>query len=399
MKKFLSMALIAATAIAANAQKATVDQAAKLAGKDNNQARELLKQAMENPETANDVRTYYVLGKMEFDAYDKALSKQMINPQDPSVNPVEMANEIINGYNAFIKALPLDSLPNEKGQIKPKHSKDMIGKMNGHHNDYWNAGGALYEAKDYYPGAYTAFMIYGDMPSKPWASKNLAAIPDSTINTAYFNAGISAYAGNALEDAAKAFKSARLKGTDNPQNYIYEIACWQYIANNDSTKAELAKTNIGEIAQAGFQKFGVTQPLFLNNLVNSYIIDNQIEKALELVNSQLASNEAPWLYGLQGYIYDRMNKDDESVAAYKKAAKLDGVDFETLKNAAKKVFRVGTSKLNEADPSNAAARTQIKTDYFDYAKQLANQAKALNADDPNLNDVIESIDYAISTYF
>lgn len=399
MKKFLSMALIAATAIAANAQKATVDQAAKLAGKDNNQARELLKQAMENPETANDVRTYYVLGKMEFDAYDKALSKQMINPQDPSVNPVEMANEIINGYNAFIKALPLDSLPNEKGQIKPKHSKDMIGKMNGHHNDYWNAGGALYEAKDYYPGAYTAFMIYGDMPSKPWASKNLAAIPDSTINTAYFNAGISAYAGNALEDAAKAFKSARLKGTDNPQNYIYEIACWQYIANNDSTKAELAKTNIGEIAQAGFQKFGVTQPLFLNNLVNSYIIDNQIEKALELVNGQLASNEAPWLYGLQGYIYDRMNKDDESVAAYKKAAKLDGVDFETLKNAAKKVFRVGTSKLNEADPNNAAARTQIKTDYFDYAKQLANQAKALNADDPNLNDVIESIDYAISTYF
>lgn len=399
MKKFLSMALIAATAIAANAQKATVDQAAKLAGKDNNQARELLKQAMENPETAKDARTYYVLGKMEFDAYDKALSKQMINPQDPSVNPVEMANEIINGYNAFIKGLPFDSLPNEKGQVKPKYSKDMIGKMNGHHNDYWNAGGALYEAKDYYPGAYTAFMIYGDMPSQPWASKNVAAIPDSTINTAYFNAGISAYAGNALEDAAKAFKSARLKGTDNPQNYIYEIACWQYIANNDSTKAELAKTNIGEIAQAGFQKFGVTQPLFLNNLVNSYIIDNQIEKALDLVNGQLASNEAPWLYGLQGYIYDRMNKDDESVAAYKKAAKLDGVDFETLKNAAKKVFRVGTSKLNEADPSNAAARTQIKSDYFDYAKQLANQAKAMNADDPNLNDVIESIDYAISTYF
>ena len=77
-------------------------------------ARELIKQAMENPETKNDPRTYFVAGKIEFDAYDNATKAKMINPDDTLANGVDMANELVNGYKYFIQALPLDSLPNEK---------------------------------------------------------------------------------------------------------------------------------------------------------------------------------------------------------------------------------------------------------------------------------------------
>ena len=154
----------------------------------------------------------------------------MINPKDPNVNPLEMGQQLINGYNQFIKAMSLDSVPNEKGQIKPKYSKDMASRIMGHHNDYWTAGGTFYNEKKYYPEAYEAFMIYGSMPDSPFATKLVAQTQDSVANTAFFNAGLSAYAGNQLEAAAKAFKSARLNNTDNDQNFIYEIACWQYLA-------------------------------------------------------------------------------------------------------------------------------------------------------------------------
>lgn len=185
-----------------SAQKTVVAQAKKLSGKTDKieEARALINQAIANPETANDVQTYYVGGKIEFDAYDDGLKKLMINPDDKSVNASEMSQQLVNGYKMFVKALPLDSLPDAKGQVKPKNSKDMYGKLFGHFNDYFNAGGTFYNEKKYYPQAYEAFMIYGDLAKHPNAPKDIQAIPDSVINTAYFNAGISAYAGNALDE-------------------------------------------------------------------------------------------------------------------------------------------------------------------------------------------------------
>ena len=325
MKKILTFALCVAAAGSMSAQKQVVDQAQKLAGKNDKiaEARGLIQQAASNPETQNDARTYFVAGKIEYDAFDNSFKKQMINPNDPSVKPLEMGEQLINGYNNFIKALSLDSVPNAKGEIKPKFSKDIASRLSGHFNDYFNAGGSFYNEKKFYPEAYEAFMIYGQMPSKPYASKEVKATPDSVVNTAFFNAGISAYAGNNLEAGANAFKHARLNNSDNPQNYIYELACWQYLAGQDSTKVDRAKNEILEIAQAGHKKFGLSQPIFVNNLINSLVLDNKIDEALAEVNTLVAANpENASLYGLRGYVNDRKGDDEASVEDYKKAASL-----------------------------------------------------------------------------
>ena len=170
MKKVITMALCLTAVGSLSAQKVNVDNAKKLSGKFDKieEARTLIRQAMENPETANDAQTYYVAGKIEFDAYDKGLQAGMINPEDPSANPEAMAQELLNGYNYFLKALPLDSVPNEKGEIKPKVSKDIVNKISGHTNDFFaKAGATMYEMKKYYPEAYQSFMIYADMPDQP----------------------------------------------------------------------------------------------------------------------------------------------------------------------------------------------------------------------------------------
>lgn len=402
MKKILTFALCMVAAGSMSAQKQVVDQAAKLAGKNDKiaEARNLIQQAASNPDTQNEARTYFVAGKIEYDAFDNSFKKQMINPKDPSVKPLEMSEQLLKGYEAFLKALSLDSVPNAKGEIKPKFSKDIASKINGHFNDYFNAGGTFYNEKKFYPEAYQAFMIYGEMPDKAFASKEVKATPDSVVNTAFFNAGISAYAGNNLEAGANAFKHARLNNSDNPQNYIYELACWQYLAGQDSTKVDIAKKEIMEIAQDGHKKFGLAQPIFINNLINSLVLDNRIDEALSEINALVAQNpENPSLYGLRGYVNDRKGDDDASVEDYKKAASLPNVDFETLKNASKKIFKVGTQKWNNIEGATPEQRNEIKTKYFQYAKGITDKAKAMNADDSDLQYVIENIDYALETFF
>lgn len=405
MKRFFTIALCLAAIGSASAQKAVVDQANKLAGKTDqlNQARNLIQQAMSNPETQNDARTYFVAGKIEFDAFDNATKAKMINPSDASAQGTVMADELIQGYKYFLKALPLDSVPNEKGQVKPKYSKDILNKIGGHANDFFTAGADYFNNKDYYPKAYEAFMIYGDLPASGMLGKMAELIDPSQIATSFFNAGLSAYSGNSVEESAKAFRKARLAGYDQPECYIYEIACWQNIAQKDEARMKEAQDNILEIAKAGHEKYGLEQPLFINNMINSIVTDGNIQGALDVLNKVIAENpDNANLYGLRGYVYDRADKDAESEADYRKAANLPNVDFETLKNASKKIFRIGTSKWNEIEGASAEAtqaRQNVKTNYFEAAKTIAEKAATMQADDSDLQNVLESINYALETYF
>lgn len=402
MKKILSIALCLSAVGAMNAQKASVDQAAKLSGKIDKlpEARELIKQATENAETSQDVRTYYVGGKLEFDAFDEAYKKRALNPDDPAVNTVEMGNQLINGYNYFLKALPLDSLPNEKGQIKPKHSKEMISKINGHHSDYYNYGGELFNKKHYYPEAYNAFMIYGSLPSQTWADKSVKAVPDSMIALAYHYAGIGAFSGNAVPEAIVAFEKARKAGITDPQNYVYEIASWQNLALRDSTLENKAKAEIKNIALQGYNTFGISNPLFINNLVNSMLQDKNYEEALATISKQIAATpDKAFLYGLRGYVNDRKGDDTASLADYRKAAEFEDADIETLKNASKKIYTAGTAIWNNIEGNQPEKRQEVKKDYFEAAKAIAERAQAINSSDPDISYILDNINYALETYF
>lgn len=136
MKKILTFALCLAAAGSISAQKQVVDQANKLAGKNDKitEARDLIKQAAANPETQNDARTYFVAGKIEFDAFDNSFKKQMINPKDPSVNPLEMGEQLLNGYQEFLKAcrstaFRTQRVRSNRNSQKTSHPKSMVTSM------------------------------------------------------------------------------------------------------------------------------------------------------------------------------------------------------------------------------------------------------------------------------
>lgn len=397
------MALCVAAVGTMSAQKATVDQAQKMSGKLDKigEARTLINEALNNPETASDVRTLYVAGKIEFDAFDEGYKKLMINSSDPSIDKLEMGRELINGYNYYIKGMPLDSVPNEKGQIKPKYSKDMSSRISGHHSDYFTYGGELYNNKQYYPEAYNAFMIYGDIPEYSWASKEVKAVPDSTLGLAYYYAGISAYSGNAVQDAIKALAKARKRGVTDPQSYVYEIACWQNLASNDTTLEDASKKAILEVATDGYKAFGMQQPLFINSLASTYVENEEYAKALDLVNNQLSQTpDEPSLYTLRAWIYDRKgDSDDAALADYLKGASYDSADAETLNRAARKLYNHGTVLWNAIEGNNPTARNDVKVNYWEKAKSLVDRALALDPGNPDSEAILDSINYALETYF
>lgn len=402
MKKITALALFMAAVGTISAQKTIVDQAKGLSGKFDKigEARELIQQAMNDPELSNDVATYYIAGKIEFDNYDNGAKAGLINPQDPSANPVIMGEELLNGYEYFLKALPLDSLPNEKGQIKPKHSKDIVGKIAGHADGFFKAGAAFYEAKRFYPEAYNAFVIFASMPDMAFLGDKAPKLNDVDRGQSLFNAGLAAYSGNEPVKSADAFRAARGFGYEDVNAYIYELACWQAVAQRDSTMADTAKQRIMAVAKEGNAKFGMEQPVFLNNMVNTMVQDGQVDEALASINTlleQYPDNAA--LYGLRGFVNDRAGNEDQSVTDYKTAASLPNVDFETLKNASKKLYRVGTEKYNTLDMADRNGRMQVKEEYFIPAKDMVEKANEMQPGDSDLNYVADSINYALETFF
>lgn len=421
MKKLIFTALCGLAAFSMGAQQANVDQAKKLAGKTDKigEARTLIKEALQNPETAGKALTLYTAGKIEWDAYDKNSAKQLTNPD--GVNPVEMSEELINGYNYFIQVFPLDQLPNEKGEIKPKYTKELQKKIADKRDNFFNAGAILFNEKKFYPEAYEAFMIYGDLPEVKELGNHAPQIPDTLRATSYFNAGISAWYADKLDEAAIAFRKARENNYPQAEACIYELACWQQLEQRDPSREAEAMDKIYAAASAGFEKFGMEKPVFLNNIVNTMVNKNREADALEEVNKAIAIYpENASLYGLRGYVNDRMDKDDDSIADYRKAAaiiekeyagvtidpndetqneKLKG-DYETLFNAIGKLFRVGQTKWNNielGDPDIRAKKDDIRTNYFEVSKKLAEMAKTLNPEkEEDINYLLERIDYQLS---
>ena len=191
MKKLLTLMLCLGAITPMFSQKTLVDQAAKLSGKPAqlSEARNQIKQAMSDPQTKNEARTYFVAGKIEFDAFDNAFKTKMINPNDASVKPAVMGKELTDGYNYFVKALPLTDQPDAKGKTDAKTKKNIIGILKAHANDYFNAGADYFGEKMFYPEAYETFMIYGNLP-EILGDEAASVIDPSQRATAFFNAAL-----------------------------------------------------------------------------------------------------------------------------------------------------------------------------------------------------------------
>lgn len=373
MKK---MILLGAAAImmasSASAQMSLVKDLAKKAGSSNPmdliEVLDKIEPAFTNPESANDVLTWFTAGKAAFGIYDEMYKMKIM--QQP-VDDKMMSQALSAAYEYYQKALPLDSVVemdkngmpklNKDGskKVKTKYSKDIIGALTSHMGDIANAGNIYLQASDW-ENAAMAFGNYADIASSPFAIANGVAAADSTLSQVRFFQGYSQYQIKEYAGAYENFTKARKLGyTDN---------------------------NIVDF-----------QTSSLANLVQGMLDNNEFDKANNFIDNALKADPMNGtLHDIKGFTVELQNKDvDAALPYYRKATEVDP----TYANA---FFDVGrclylkAQKIIDDNPTatNADLIPKIKPIY-DEAIPFLQKAIDLNTnpDDKKAKNVLDDILY------
>ncbi|MDE6099329.1 MAG: tetratricopeptide repeat protein [Muribaculaceae bacterium] len=372
MKKIVLAAAACIVAAGASAQINVVKEAER-AMKGNASLEDVVKiitPAFSNPETEKLAQTYYVPGKAAFNNADQLLVQRQLGQLDEK-GIVAMANDLIEGYNYFMKAFPLDSVPDAKGKVKTKYSKDMVNVLAGHYLDYNNAAIDFWGAQNF-KGAYDAWTILLDMPKNPAVAKALPAerqFPDSTLSELAFNRGLAAWQIEKLDDAMNAFRQAKSMGYNKKQLYDYAIAVATQAKNGDEVLAW---------ANEALPIYGKEDDSYIRQIINSQLEAGDYEKAKASINAAIAedpsNSQYQWVLGIiYNYRKDELRRaiaGDSNVTLEDPRVK----EIEQLHADARAAFQ----KAVELNPENAGAYAGLGMLVYEDA-QVADAAAPVNA--------------------
>ena len=315
MKKIILSLILAISFTFSFAQKANVSKAKNKALTETNPdfagAREAIKLALADSTTKKLAETWYVAGLIGNKENELLYQKALLNqPFDTIVK----GKAILESYNYFIQANKFDQMPDAKGKVKPKFTKDIKSKLTEYYKIQQNLisyGAHLYEKKNY-EGAYQAFNVFLEIPKLPLMNNEIKM--DSTYNMITYYAAISA------SNAKMNDKSAQLLEGLKDKNYetqnVYQLIYEQYMNQKDSVSA--VKT-----LKEGFEKFP-TNGWFLQNLINYYIYSKKINDALIYLNSAIEKDPkmAQYRY-VKGNLDESIGNYDSALASFDKAIELD----------------------------------------------------------------------------
>ena len=384
MKRVLLTVALCVAASASFAQKKVVNEAqsiAKGSNADFGEARTLIKGALENPETKDDARTWYVAGFIEDQQFNAERAKQILG-QHPN-EPV-MYEALYGILPYFQKAYELDQLPNEKGKVKPKYTKDIKSNLSTNQVYLFN-GGAYYFDKQEYKKAYDFFNQYVEISELPMFAGTQTAEKDSTFMTVQFYA---AAAASLAKDSRLAIAALeRAKNTPYRQYDVYQYLCYEYgEARTAQDSVMLEKT-----FEEGMQVFP-DSAFFLNNLINTYIYSNRNEKALEMLNVAIQKNPNDAnLYNVMGRVYETGLKDYANAEKnFQIALEKDPNLTDALSNIGRIYYNQGVNKLSEANMINDSKKYQeelgMAKDLF--KKALPYYKKAHEAEPEKMDNMI-----------
>ena len=335
---------------------------AKSSNADFNEARTLIKGALENAETKDQAETWYVAGFIENQQYDAERTKQILGQQP---NEPVMYDALFSILPYFEKAYELDQQPNEKGKVKPKYTKDIKSILSANHIGLFNGGAYYFDQKDY-KKAYEFFNQYLDITELPMFEGTQTATKDSTFMTVQFYAAVAATQIGDSKIAISALE--RAKDTPYRQYDVYQYLCYEYEQAKDTV-------NLEKTLMEGSQVFP-DSTYYLNSLINLYVATNRNDQALESLNTAIAKaandTELENLYSVMGYVYERGLEDYANAEKYyKMALEKNPESTEANSNLGRVYYNQGVNKQGEANMINDSKQYQEE---LNKAKDLFKQA-------------------------
>lgn len=295
-----------------------------------------IKQALENAESKDDVKTWYVAGFVENKLFESERNKQILQ-QKP--DEAKMYNALLSCYNYYIKAAELDQIPNEKGKVKPKYLKDIKNTLKNDQSYFINGGAYFWDQKEYQK-SYDMFHIYTEIP-KLDIFKGETFPVDSNYNMILYYAALAASYIPNPELAIKSYEA--LKGTGYKENEVYQLLAAEY--QNLKDTVNFAKT----LAEGA--KLFPKDPYFIQTLINIYINSGEYDKAIAYLNEAIGQDPAnAQLYDVKGRLIEQQKKYDDALSMYKKAIEIDP-------NYADAYGNIGRIYYNQAIEENDKAAT------------------------------------------
>ncbi len=371
MKKVLLTATLCMVVALSFAQKKAVKDAKSDMNSNNfTEARELIKPALTDPETANDPETWKIAGDIENKVFDLQRTSQMLQK---SFDEGVMYDALLNSYAPYVKSDELGQAPDEKGKVKNKFRKDIAAILRANHSYFIN-GGIYYNDKKDYSKASTFFEKYWELPSlQVFADdKDKINTSDTTFQTIKYYAVITSI--QAKEDARaiqllnKIIAEPFTPNSTYKESDAYELLASEYENAKDSV-------NFAKILELGAAKYPENK-YFVPNLINQYIKAGKSEQAITYLDKAIANNPAGAcdMYSVKASLYAEKKDFATADATYQTALSKDAACERALEGLSVS-YIVQAQNLKEEAGNITSAKERAALD--DKAKDLYNKAYPL----------------------
>jgi Flp pilus assembly protein TadD len=317
----LSITLVAAISAAGYAQKKAVkDAKAALTSKNYSEARDQIKGALSNPETANDPETWKTAGDIENAAFDGERIKQQLKQ---TFDEKAMYDAVYSSIEPYAKADELGQKPDEKGKVKNKYRKDIASILKSNLPFLIN-GGVFYNDKKDFKRAADFFEAYIEVPSLPvfeGATPAQLGANDTLRQTIKYYAAITAIQSGDRARSIKLLKSIvdnpYTPNTSSKESDAYELLTNQYLEAGDST-------NYVKSLEDGAKRFPASK-YFTPNLINYLISKGKSQAAVTYLDQAIANDptNACQLLSVKASIFGEKNDFANADANYKSALEKD----------------------------------------------------------------------------
>ena len=418
MKKTTLTAVLLLSVMCAFGQKKAVNRAfseAKMENPNFQEARTTIQGAFTDPETKDDAKTWYVAGFIENtffekDNVQKALGMTLKDGDGP------MYDALIKSYEYFLKSIALDTLPNEKGKVKPKYVKDIRKTLKQNIDGYANAGVYYFNQKDY-KKAYDVWGIYLDIPKLSIMKGEKEGLPaDSTLAILEYNRALAALQTQDNALAISALNDA--KGNGYNQNDIYKYLVYEYEQTQDTVNLiktlqegeKLFKNEMIEVrdesgnpvmdenGQPKMQK----ENTYTLKLINLYIYGGKYDEAIATLESVLAEEpDKAEYWNVKGNLYESQKKYDQSIECFEKAISIDPNYADALGNLGRIYFNMAVQKNNEISSITDnvkynEAREKEVIPLFEKSCPYYEKAYELKPDEPDYKYALRNIYYNLN---
>lgn len=364
MKRSLLLITLCIFAGFSFAQKKAVKDA-KSAMKNVDEARELIKPALTNPETVNDPETWKIAGDIEYKAFDDERTLEMQREiTGKGGNEEKMYIGLYNMYDPYIKADELGQIPNEKGQVKNKFRKDIVKNMRDGHRFYIN-GGVYYNEKRDFKRATDFFERYWELPSLAMFedTKGDFNTQDSVYQTIKYYAVISSIQSADHDRSIKLLKKIiaepYVQNSTYKESDAYELLASEYQQVNDSLA-------FVQVLNDGAKKFPGNK-YFTPNLINEFIRGGKTAEAMTYLDQAIANDPSNTceLIGVKASLYAEQKNYASAEPAYLQAIAADA-------NCEKALEGLGVLYILQAqDVKEKAGQTNSRSEQAQLDKQTA----------------------------